>query len=373
MASDKAQALPDIGFQEGVVTIQNHLEVELRRMDPSGLIGKSLHPDFLSAVSRESAWLEADRRQARNAVISAGNPSPQQVVNATEGVTYHIPANYWVWKRVKAYMDNSARLGRGETLDKRNNIDPDSRKAFSCFSELGCPFYLVGSPFLNELEDTDMFIDDLRILEEAPLPAESFLLLLPSGSFTLTHKAEEFPVKALHVAHVDDGLWFGAIREVEGEPAMITGVLGFREDGTLPNNVEQMVETTDAAIISEEELHRTLKMGAFVTKILAAMAAEPKIVEVAVTESVRKAKRDRPELCFMTPNVIGWRVKYVRSAPRTQVHDGPKGKKASHWRRRHIKRVPYGPQSVPLELRPRRIVVIERTRVNSEYEEQKVS
>jgi hypothetical protein len=47
---------------------------------------------------------------------------------------------------------------------------------------------------------------------------------------------------------------------------------------------------------------------------------------------------------------------------------GEQGHVAAHWRRRHIRRVPYGPRNVPLHERPRRIVVVARTRVNSEYE-----
>jgi len=286
--------------------------------------------------------------------------------------TYRIPPNYWSWKWVKSYIDNSERLGKGQTIDKRNIMDHDSMVSFSIFSELGCPFYLVGSSFLEELEDTEMRIDDLRIKEEAPLPAESCLMLLPFGSLSIMADGEAVGLKAIHITLVDGtnpGIWFGALYDKDGRAMMSSSRLPFLPDGSLNLNGESIIEAAGADpedTVIQENVSNAVKIGNFVSKILAAMAAEPKIVEVAVTESVRKAKKGKPELRFMVPPVIGWRVKYVRSAP----SGGPKGSHGSpvaHWRRRHIRRVPYGPTNVPLEDRPRKIVVVARTRVNSEY------
>ncbi len=66
----------------------------------------------------------------------------------------------------------------------------------------------------------------------------------------------------------------------------------------------------------------------------------------------------------MVPALVAFYVTMI-SYPIIRTNTTPL---AAHWRGRHIRRVPYGPRNVPLHERPRRIVVVARTRVNSEYE-----
>jgi hypothetical protein len=69
------------------------------------------------------------------------------------------------------------------------------RPRFDAFTDSGTNFYLLGEQFLFELEDTDLLIDDLRVMEEAPLPHPSFLWLLPRGYLAAKHRVGRFPIR----------------------------------------------------------------------------------------------------------------------------------------------------------------------------------
>lgn len=321
------------------------LGAALKKLDARGEISTHLDPRFLGSVAaaaieiRRIDGLSADpERKMKKFRGSGADDAPE--------VTYRIPQNYWSWNVLKLFME-MAEMAARDASDYRD-----------AFVSSGSNFYLLGEQFLYELEDTDMLIDDLRVMEEAPLPHPSFLWLLPKGYMATCNPEEgDTPVEAMLITHIDDngrrgvGVDFFSYVQERKTFATITKVYHFDEQGVL------VCDSTDA-----------LSSGALqiILKILASMAAEPKIVECESTTGVIRAKKKKRGREFRVPRVIGWKVRYVRTGSGHRRH-GEQGHVAAHWRRRHIRRVPYGPRNVALHERPRRIVVVARTRVNSEY------
>ncbi len=299
------------------------------------------------------------------------------------GASYQIPAAYWPWKRLQGCLAgcvNDAIRWRGGQLDPNIRFAHRYQVAAD-FDDYELPFYLLGGDFLKELEETDMQVDKMRLLEEAPLPFPAFMLLFPAGSLNLGVGEGLRDIRAVLVGIVTNmdgrkGLYFGAISEMpDGRldaNQEFSTTLGFRDDGSLIDTREE-IEPTPASegSMSPEALDTamtaTLQLGKLVSKILAVMAAEPKLVEATRVESVRPAKKGKRRLEFRKPRVIGWRVKYVK-VDYTRHRRSPGEPIRPHWRRPHVRRVPYGPLSVPLEDRPTRLRRIPRKRVNSEYD-----
>lgn len=291
-----------------------------------------------------------DMRLARQAFevlpnATAAQPGTREV---DAEITYRIPHNYWPWRVLKEFLE----MARLRATEEPGNVPP--------FVNSGENFYLLGEQFLDELEDTDFLISDLRIMDEAPLPHPSFLWLLPRGHTHIITPTREHSVGALLISLVEVagraalGVDFFSHSVQEG--FLSTTKLYFFDAGGVPR-------ADDPA--GDELYKNTLPL---ILKILASMAAAPKIVECEAVEKSRPPKKGKRGLEFRTPRVIGWKVRYIRTAGghRKRVPGAPP---APHWRRRHIRRVPYGPTNIPLEERPRRIAVVERVRVNSEYEE----
>lgn len=339
-------------------------------------VNRLMHPSGVKGLrDRSFDLLGLAMSDVTSMIHTAGTASAKATaVGSDDAVTYHIPANYWPWKKLKVLLSSAHAVAVGD-----EQIGGSAQAAISLFHECGQNFYLVGKQFLDELEETKMSLDGLKIMEEAPLPYKAFLLLFPLG-YLKVHVVDgtEQEVVALHVSVVDEGpetasgLWFGCVYEDGSVHRMFSTSIGFRKDGTLIDTAEELYtqhedNTHIPPEVQEKLVQSTLHLGSLITKILAAMAAAPKIVETDVVESVRKAKKDRPRLTFKTPKVIGWKIRYIKRADRPK-HSSSGGPVSPHWRCKHLRRVPYGPTSVPLEDRPRRVVEIPEVRVNSEYE-----
>ena len=346
----------------------------LKALDREGIMKGYFDSRFLATMcavvvkireGEEEALPEAD-------YLDDAPQKPSSAAQPTDEVTYHIPANYWAWRHLKAHLEAMSDKTVVRELGKL------SQARMEKFAVSGKNFYLVGTQFLEEMEDTKMSLEGIKILEEAPLPHDAFLLVFPLGYLNVcVADGSMQEIKALHVglAEVEGrkALFFGAIYTIDNAVHIFSTTLGFREDGTLIDSPEELEVAPEnakgfAANVLPALVSTTLTLGTLVTKILASMAAEPRIIETETVESVRKAKKQRPQLTFLYPKVIGWKVRYVRCGG--GHHRTPGGPVAPHWRGRHIRRVPYGPISVPLHERPRRVVVVARTRVNSEYEKE---
>jgi hypothetical protein len=278
----------------------------------------------------------------------------QPPAGESDGITYRIPANYWPWAVLRQFLATT-----------KECKDDDER-----FVSSGSNFYLLGEQFLHELADTDLLVEDLRVLDEAPLPHPAFLWLLPNNFMAVRHEdGTLLSVGALVVTLLAIGSGQGVGVDLFNYDSVlkrfhsITLIYKFDDQGVLRPHVSA----------SDGPVPVALREGvlSLLLKVLVSMSAAPKIVECEVTESVRAPKKGKRGLEFRTPRVIGWKIRYIRTGGSANKRQLEKGHVEPHWRRRHIKRVPYGPMSVPLEERPRRIAVVERTRVNSEYEKTK--
>lgn len=342
-AVDTARHLKRIDAAE----LEVNLGIALKRLDPRGEIAARLDPRFLGSVAASAIAVSRAGGLDVNPPRKMKKFRGSGEVDAPE-VTYRIPQNYWSWNILKLFLDMAEQASR--------NVS-DYRDAFV---SSGSNFYLLGEQFLHELDDTDMLIDDLRVMEEAPLPHPSFLWLLPKGYMATQSPGEGYtPVEAMLITHIEDsggqgiGVDFFNYVPEQKTFSTVTKIYHFDDQGVL------------ACDNADELGSAALQM---ILKILASMASEPKIVEYEFVESVRPAKKKKRRLEFRVPRVIGWKVRYVKTGSGHRTHT-EEGQVAPHWRRRHIRRVPYGPRNVPLLERPRRIVVVARTRVNSEYEE----
>jgi hypothetical protein len=331
--------------------VELKLYAALRKLDTRGDITPHIDRRFVAAVA---AAVVAIRRLGGLADATKQAATPEAAPPLTADVTYRIPANYWSWAVLRQFLATAVECKADNEL----------------FVSSGANFYLLGEQFLHELVDTDLLIDDLRIMDEAPLPHPAFLWLLPNKFMAMeTKDGTLYGVGAMAVTLMSVGSGKGVgVDLFSYDPAKnyfpsVTLTYKFDDHGVLKAYASAGEKPNSPALSSG--------VLSLLLKVLTSMAAAPKIVECEATESVRPSKKGKRGLEFRTPRVIGWKIRYIRAGGSAKKLRLAKGHVEPHWRRRHIKRVPYGPMSVPLEERPRRIAVIERTRVNSEYEKTK--
>jgi hypothetical protein len=263
--------------------------------------------------------------------------------------SYRLPPNYWPWARLREHFLACAISAAG--LD--THTIPHVKESCQMLQKYDYPFYLVGANFLEELAHTRA-LDSLNLLTEAPLPFPAFILLFPRGSLLLTFPDGVRDVAILRVSMLPDqqGLLFACQEFAESSGFSgreFSTTLGIRDDGSLIDAVDEVEvvrrgnHALPATVNDDVAIQVTLQLGKLVSKVLAAMAAEPKLVDAERIERVRPAKKGKKRLEFRDPRKLGWRVAHRNYGKSEKTGDGHAI--SPHWREGFSRRQHHGPKN----------------------------
>lgn len=278
--------------------------------------------------------------------------------------TYRISQDYIPWRklrdfyttmRAQEWMEPWTLGGEGRSDTFFKSMAHAGRMA----DAVGFPFYVVSKSLLEVLDLMDLD-EELDIENDCPLPFESFTLLFPKGYLELSdHLGNEFHILGMQVTRMRN------MRPTDGGPRrdLITTHLinGDQACGMATFSIFNGKLQADR-ILSRPEYeknrdaaHKQIKM---IMKILAAMAAEPELVDAVQKEGFRPAKKGKRELTFLLPRFLGlkYRLDHGPEWQAESIHE--KQHRRPHFRRGHIRRQQIGPRSGPREYWKYKVVMI---------------